>query len=110
MALGTTCAWSADARRRRATATVSDRVYWIAWRPDTRYVATPAGLVPSTTSWGTHYAILHVAPGTSAIVRPLRVRRHPGFMMLSAQRIAALGAAIRRLAIRASIVRTSGLN
>ncbi len=92
------------------TATLSDRTFWIAWRTHTSYAAAPTGVVPASTSRGTHYAIVYVAPDTSAVIRTSRRRAHSGLMMMSASRMAAIGAAIRRLAARAAIVRSSGVN
>ena len=104
------CAWSADVRRPHATSTRSDRTFWIAWRPATCHVATPAGIMPATTSRGTPYAVLYVAPGASAIRRPLSVRPLSGSAMIPPRRLAALRAAIRRLARHSALVRTSGIN
>ncbi len=108
--LHSTSARSRTGRAGIPTATLSDRAYWIAWRTHTRYAAAPTGVVPASTSWGTHYAIVYVAPDTSAVIRSSRPRAHSGFMMMSASRMAAIGAAIRRLATRAAIVRSSGVN
>ena len=101
---------SAYMRRGRTSETYSLRTSWISWRPGTSYVGTPVSVVPRSTSWGTHYAILYVAPGPPVILRPLRERRHSGFPMLATRRMAALRAAIHRLAVRAAIIRTSGVD
>jgi len=93
-----------------ATATISQRTHWIAWRTATPYAPTPAGIVPASRSWGMHHAIVYVTPDTSAVIRPSRPRPHSRFVMLSASRMTSIGAAIRRLAIRAAIVRSSGIN
>ncbi len=99
-----------NARWRTPTATRSDRTHWIAWRPYTNHVATPAGIVQASTSWGTPYAILYVMPDASVVIRPSRRRAHSGFATISASRLATLRSAIRRLAIRAAIVRSSGIH
>ena len=99
-----------NARWRTPTATLSDRTHWIAWRPYTNHVATPVGVVQASTSWGTPHAILYVTPGASAVIRPSHPRAHSRFATMSASRLATLRSAIRRLAIRAAVVRSSGIN
>ena len=94
----------------RTSETYSLRTSWICWRPAARYVATPVSVVPRSTSWGTHYAILYVEPGPPVLLRPLQARAHSRFPLMAARRMAALRAAIRRLAMRAAIIRTSGVN
>ena len=94
----------------RMSETYSLRTSWICWRPGTSYVGTPVSVVPRSTSWGTPYAILYVEAGAPAVLRPVRARRHSGFPMMPARRLAALRAAIHRLAMRAAIIRTSGVN
>ena len=92
------------------TVTFSDRTQWIAWRPYTTYAATPAGIVPPSTTWGMPHVVLHVTPDAAAVIRPSRPRAHSRIVMVSASRMAAISVAIRRLAIRAAIARSSGVN
>lgn len=102
--------WPREASRECCTTTGRRRAAWITWQPASTARYTPPAGTRLSTSRASHYAILHVAPAAAVILPSLLPPIPSGFDALAAGRLTALRAAVRRLAVRAAIVRASGVN
>jgi hypothetical protein len=102
--------WPSDPARVCGSATGRDHANWITWRPRSMPRYAPPGHAPLSTTHGSHYAILTLAPATAHIVSATPSPVPSRIANATANRLVALRSAIRRLALRAAIVRATGIN